>query len=32
MTLGGANEQLANLGGLIADEARAGIDPGAILQ
>ncbi|MBJ18621.1 MAG: acyl-CoA dehydrogenase [Deltaproteobacteria bacterium] len=32
MTLGGANEQLSRLGDLIADEARAGVDPGAILQ
>jgi alkylation response protein AidB-like acyl-CoA dehydrogenase len=32
MTLGGANEQLSILGGLIADEARAGVEPGAILQ
>jgi alkylation response protein AidB-like acyl-CoA dehydrogenase len=32
MTLGGAGEQLSILGGLIADEARAGIEPGAILQ
>ncbi len=32
MTLGGANEQLSSLGGTIAAEARAGIEPGAILQ
>ncbi len=32
MTLGGANEQLSILGGLIAEEARAGVEPGAILQ
>lgn len=32
MTLGGANEQLSILGNLIANEARAGIEPGAILQ
>jgi alkylation response protein AidB-like acyl-CoA dehydrogenase len=32
MTLGGAGEQLASLGAMIADEARAGIDPGDILQ
>ena len=32
MTLGGAGEQLASLGAMIADEARAGVDPGDILQ
>ena len=32
MTLGGASEQLASLGAMIADEARAGVDPGDILQ
>ncbi|MAG30199.1 MAG: acyl-CoA dehydrogenase [Deltaproteobacteria bacterium] len=32
MTLGGANEQLSLLGGLIAEEARAGLAPGEILQ
>lgn len=32
MTLGGASEQLAALGAMIADEARAGVDPGDILQ
>lgn len=32
MTLGGANEQLANLGRRIAEEAHAGVEPGAILQ
>ena len=32
MTLGGAGEQLAALGAMIADEARAGVDPGDILQ
>ncbi len=32
MTLGGANEQLAQLGRRIADEAHAGIGPGEILQ
>ena len=31
MTLGGAGEQLAGLGRRIADEARAGVDPGEIL-
>ena len=32
MTLGGANEQLAKLGGLIADEIRGGKAVGDILQ
>ena len=32
MTLGGSSEQLAGLGALIAAEAKAGIDPGAILD
>lgn len=32
ITLGGSNEQLARLGRLIAEEARAGVDPGDILQ
>mgnify|MGYP000099994058 CR=1 FL=1 len=32
MTLGGTNEQLAMLGGTMADEAKAGLDAGAILQ
>lgn len=32
MTLGGSNEQLAILGQRIAEEARAGVDPGEILQ
>jgi alkylation response protein AidB-like acyl-CoA dehydrogenase len=32
MTLGGSNEQLSILGGLIAEEARAGVEPGEILQ
>ncbi|HEB90617.1 MAG TPA: acyl-CoA dehydrogenase [Deltaproteobacteria bacterium] len=32
MTLGGSNEELAALGLLIAEEARAGIDPEAILS
>ena len=32
MTLGGSNEQLAALGLLMANEARAGIDPEAILS
>lgn len=32
MTLGGATEQLSILGGLIAQEARAGVEPGEILQ
>ncbi|MBY0402234.1 acyl-CoA/acyl-ACP dehydrogenase [Myxococcota bacterium] len=32
MTLGGANEQLALLGGLMADQARAGKSAGEVLQ
>jgi len=32
MTLGGTNEQLAMLGSTIAEEAKAGLDAGAILQ
>ena len=32
MTLGGANEQLAGLGARIAEEARSGMDPGAIIS
>ncbi len=32
MTLGGSNEQLASLGARIADEAKSGVEVGAILQ
>ena len=32
MTLGGSTEQLAGIGALIAAEAKAGVDPGAILD
>lgn len=32
MTLGGSNEQLANLGARMAEEAKSGVDAGAILS